>query len=271
MVLLIYVFLGKNKANADVPPTPPPEERAPVDILTATPTVVVDMASLNINSVKTVNPKVLMYHHIGSLPENSDAIRQGLTVSKENFESQIQFLTDNGFKISTLSELYEMLAKNQDVSNVVVLTFDDGYDDNFSDAWAVMKKHNVKGTFFIITDKIETDGYMNKSQIVELKNAGNEIGSHTATHPSLDKLVSAKINYELRESKTKLEDLTQGPIYSFCYPAGKYSEIALKELPNLGYKIAVTTQAGKSFSTEKIFELPRYRVNPSTKIESLLK
>lgn len=218
---------------------------------------------------QTVNPKILMYHHIGPLPADADDIRKGLTVSQNNFESQIKYLKDNGYQIKTLSKLFEMVAGGQDVSHVAVLTFDDGYDDNYNYAWPILKKYNVSGTFFIISKKIGETEYMSESQVRELSQAGGEIGSHSVSHPDLSKLSKSKVQAEVEKSKEDLETLTGRKVTSFCYPAGKFSTDVENAAKSAGYKIAVTTQKGAPFSTDNPFEVPRYRINPTTNLSNL--
>jgi peptidoglycan/xylan/chitin deacetylase (PgdA/CDA1 family) len=222
-----------------------------------------------------VSPKILMYHHIGSLPDNADSIRKGLTVSAENFDLQLKFLKDNGYTVVTLAKMYEMVIKGEDVSKVAVLTFDDGYSDNFSVALPALQKYGYKGTFFIITGKIgKTEGtnqYLIADQITQLARDGNEIGSHTLTHPDLSVLKGSRLHQEIFDSKTQLEALTGSAVVSFCYPSGKYSTEAEKDIAAAGYLVAVDTKAGAPFSTGNLLELPRYRVNPTTDLSKLLK
>lgn len=219
---------------------------------------------------QTISAKILMYHHVGPLPDNADDIRRGLTVSAENFEAQLKYLKDNKYIVVTLKELYEMVGRLEETSRVVVLTFDDGYSDNFDYAWGVMQKYDVKGTFFIISGKIGQNEYLSEQQIKSLSSLGNEIGSHSINHPSMEKLSAEKARSELSDSKKALEELTGQSIISFCYPAGKYTDETKLLADEVGYKIAVTTQKGEPFSTNEPFEIPRYRINPTTSLENLL-
>lgn len=271
-VVLIGIIFYLRKDN---PITTDEEAAAVVDsptpIQSPTPTPQIDLALIQIPTQKTISAKILMYHHIGSLPENPDNIRRGLTVSNENFESQVKYLVVNQYNIVTLKRLYEAIARGEDVSRDVVLTFDDGYSDNYSDAYSIMKKYEVVGTFFVITGKIGHPEYMNSDQIKEIATSGNEIGSHSVSHPDMSRLSGDRLKRELTKSKADLEAMNGITIYSFCYPAGKFSLETEQYLEESGYKIAVTTQAGRPFSTDKIFEVPRYRINPTTKLETLFK
>lgn len=210
-----------------------------------------------------------MYHHIGSLPENADDIRKGLTVSSEEFDEQLKYLKESGYETLTLGQLLGAIEKKQVPSKIAVLTFDDGYDDNYKDALPVMKKYNMVGTFFIITGKIGASEYMNEDQLKEIVKAGNELGSHSVSHPSLDKSKGLALQNEVVKSKEKLEELSGQKVVSFCYPAGKYNEDTIKALQDAGYKIAVTTRASSGVvDISKLFEVSRYRISSSMSFES---
>ncbi len=216
-----------------------------------------------------IEAAVLMYHHVGPLPANADNIRKGLTVSTEEFESQIKYLVEQKYKFLTLAELNEAITDKKVPEKVVTLTFDDGYEDNFSEGWPVMKKYGVNGTFFLIANKLGSSEYMSRDQAIELYKGKNEIGSHSLTHPSLEKLKGALLEKEVKSSKEELEKLISGKVVSFCYPAGKYNDDTVKAVSDAGYKMAVTTQSSTGeISSDKLFEIPRYRISSSMSFES---
>ena len=111
---------------------------------------------------------------------------------------------------------------------------------------------------------------MDEAQIRKLSQAGNEIGSHTVTHPDLANLSGTKVKTELEKSKSDLENLTGQKVISLCYPSGKFSSAVEKSLENAGYKIAVTTQKWEPFSTGKPFEVPRVRISQGANLKNLL-
>lgn len=219
-----------------------------------------------------INVSVLMYHHIGPLPENADNIRKGLTVSTEEFESQVKFLKEKNFSFLTLEELNKAINDQKIPEKIAILTFDDGYDDNYSQAFPVLKKYKAKGTFFIITSKIDNNEYMTEDQIKELSSAGNEIGSHSLTHPSLDRLKGLSLEREVKNSKEELGGIIGKPIVSFCYPAGKYNEETIKAVSDAGYKMAVTTHASSgTISSNQLLEISRYRISASMSFPALFR
>jgi peptidoglycan/xylan/chitin deacetylase (PgdA/CDA1 family) len=259
---VIYFFFMSEKAIA-----PTPEK----DYVPTSVTPSVDAANIQEIKNSLVDANALMYHHIGTLPQDADNIRKGLTVSTEEFDKQLKYLQDNGYKTLTLGQLSQAIEQKKVPQKVAVLTFDDGYDDNYKDALPIMKKYNMVGTFFIITSKIGTSEYMSEQELKELVSYGNELGSHSVSHPGLDKLKGVALQNEVVKSKEKLEEISGQKMISFCYPAGKYNEDTIKALQDAGYKIAVTTRASSGeVDTSKLFEVSRYRISSSMSFPALL-
>lgn len=264
--ILIYFLINNRQAGADEPAVASRVTVTASETLSRTP----DITDLSWPKGQTVNAPILMYHHVGPLPDDADSIRKGLTVSAEEFEGHLQLIKDRGYQVITLQKIYELVAQNNLSEKAVVLTFDDGYGDNFDYAWPAMQKFGYTGTFFVISSDAGKDEYMDQLEIKKLADAGNEIGSHTVSHPDLANLSGAKVKTEVEQSKTDLEKMTGQKIISFCYPAGKFSPEVEKAVAAAGYKIAVTTVKWQPFSTDKPFEVPRYRVNPGTSLKNLL-
>ena len=220
---------------------------------------------------KEIQASILMFHHIGDLPEGADDIRKGLTVSGTTFDSEMKKLKDGGYNVMTLNQLYDKIVTGIP-EKAVVLTFDDGYDDNSTVALPILQKYGFHGTFFIITSKVGLAEYMNEDQVKDLAKNGNEIGSHTVHHIGLDTVKGVTLNNEIQDSKTYLDKLLNQNTTSFCYPAGKFSDEAKADLIKDGYRIAVTTEASKGvFSTDNIYQVPRFRVNPGSSLTFLPK
>ncbi|MFH1855416.1 MAG: polysaccharide deacetylase family protein [bacterium] len=242
------------------------------EVLNETSTPTPELENLEDLEGEEVKASVLMYHHIGGLLENADQIRIGLTVSTEEFESQIKYLSENDYQFMTLGELYKNVEKKKAPKKVAVLTFDDGYDDNFYEALPILKKYNARGTFFIISSKIGDSEYMSEDQVKELSKAGNEIGSHSVNHPSLERYGGDYLNKELVDSKNTLSDLTDKEVISFCYPAGKYNDKTIAAVSEAGYKIAVTTRSSTGLLlTSQLLEVPRYRISSDMSFEALFR
>lgn len=268
VLIIAFFYVAKNENK-------PKEEAQSAPDLAQTsvePTQTVDRSNLIWSKNQTVKAAILMYHHIGPLPSDADDIRRDLTVSLENFEQQMKYLKQNSFNVLTMKEMYGLVAEGKLPAKTVILTFDDGYQDNYLYAEPVLESYGFKATFNIITGDIGQTDYMTQEEITALLRQGNELASHTVSHPSLDQLTGAKLQAQLVDSKTELEKITGQKVITLCYPAGKYNAEVESDAKAAGYKMAITTEASKgTFSTSKPFEIPRYRINPTTNLSSLIK
>lgn len=123
-------------------------------------------------------------------------------------------------------------------------SWDDGFKYDLRIA-ELLRKYNFPGTFYIIIDKIDNDGYLSWDDIKKLDADGFEIGSHSMTHPQDMKLLyDDQLQYEIQTSKEILESALGHNIKSFCYPRGRYDERALRLVAESGYIDARTTIVG---------------------------
>ncbi len=201
---------------------------------------------------------IFTYHHLEN-PENlSDEFEARLSFSPSNFEEELKFLNENGFTTLSSSNL------NKIPSKAVWLTIDDGYLDNYTNAFALLKKYNQRATFYIITSKVGEDGYMNWDQIKEIKDAGMEIGCHSKTHPNLTTLNSAQANDQIAGCKKELEEKLNNQIITFAYPASEYNDSVVAQVKEAGFTNAVTTKSAVASQKSDLFKLPRLRINSDT-------
>ena len=125
----------------------------------------------------------LMYHSISKRPAGWT---EDLCVPPEVFEEHLKYLKEHGYTVVTARQATILLKSRQNVMNTVVLTFDDGYVDNYTQAFPLLKKYGFSGTFYIIgkdvgktLDRNGTIQYMSFEQLKEMHRQGMEIGSHT--------------------------------------------------------------------------------------------
>lgn len=195
---------------------------------------------------------VIMYHSVKYEKDNP------VRISKENFESQMKYLKDNGYTTLTLDELYDFLEKNVPIpKKSVVLTFDDGYKDNYENAYPILKKYGFKATIFVITNCIGTGEYLTSDELKELQQNGIDIESHTINHEALNEISYDKQLETLKGSKESLEKLLNKKVKYIAYPYGKYNENTIKAAKAAGYKLAVTTNGKWSDKSDGIYTLDR--------------
>jgi peptidoglycan/xylan/chitin deacetylase (PgdA/CDA1 family) len=212
---------------------------------------------------------ILMYHYISVPPEGADGIRYNLSVWPEVFATQMAYLAVEGYHPIRLADLAHHLADGTPLPDKpVVLTFDDGYEDNYASALPVLRASGFPATFFVITRFVDDGrpGYMTWDQLREMAAAGMEIGSHALDHPDLRGKAPA---YQFGEvAAARLAILTQvgQPAETFCYPSGQYDAATLDALRASGYLAAVTEIPGVDQSGDQLMELRRLRVQGSRSI-----
>ncbi len=175
--------------------------------------------------------KVLVYHKIGYPPKGSKL--KELWVTPENFEKQISYLVKKGYKLIGFSDLKKIYENSQQVDDVILITFDDGYENNYKYAYPILKKYGAKGNIFVVYNTIgktniwhnpNTEPWINmatKEQLIEMDRSGViEFGSHTMNHPRLENIPFEDALWEIKESKRQLEKLFNKPIFAFAYPYG---------------------------------------------------
>ncbi len=163
----------------------------------------------------------LMYHHIGQTDKTDDQFP--FTITPQRLEEHLLLLKRKGYTPVGLSELEQAFRTGRRLpEKPVLLTFDDGYEDNFTRLFPLLQKHKAKALIFLITDYIgQKPGYMNWEQIRQMQASGlAEFGSHTATHARLRRLNKEDIMRELTQSKRAIEQNLGVPCLSFCYPFG---------------------------------------------------
>ena len=206
---------------------------------------------------------VLMYHSIGY--EKGNTVR----LPKEKFKEQMHYLKDNDYVTLSLNEAYDFFVSNKPIpEKALVLTFDDGYLDNYTEAFPILKELNFKATIFVITDLIDkTPGYLNIEQLKELQANEIDIQSHTVHHEHLKQLSYDTQMKTLKDSKDFLQKTLSKKIQYLAYPYGEYSEATLKAVKESGYKMAFSTAGRWSDKTDGILTLDRVFISGNASLD----
>ncbi len=189
-----------------------------------------------------VTVPTLMYHAVS---DDCWGIRS-LFVSPASMEEQLKYLTENGYT----PIFFEDLARADTIEKPVLLTFDDGYDDNYLHLFPLLKKYNVKANVFLITGSVGKEHFLTEEQIRQMQASGLvSFQSHTVYHPFLDELDEEALHRELSESKAAIARLTGREPFVLCYPSGRYDALALKVTKEY-YSFALLMQNGRLYSTD---------------------
>lgn len=227
---------------------------------------------------KTVDyrhPRILMYHMVS---EHRSGVKfNKLRVPPAYFEQQIQWLSEEGWHFASMSELVQ--ASELPVKTVV-LTFDDGYQDNLLNADPVLDKYNAKATLYLVEDRFDRDWSTSKkarhnsgelmrepklsdAQLQEMLASGRwELGGHTRTHANLAKLDAAQREAEIGGARSSLAERFGVAVDSFAYPFGIYGPDDVVAARAAGFSTAVTTVEGIPTDLQaQAMELPRVKVS----------
>lgn len=203
---------------------------------------------------------VLCYHnlHISDSGPND-----ALHISRKQFDLQIQWLYQNGYKSISPDELYDHLNKGTPLpAKPVMITFDDTREEHYSIAAPVLKKYGYKGVFFIMTVSIGKPRYMTAAQIKALSDSGHVIASHTWDHPNVVMVVRYDPKKQLELPKQLLEKITGKGVRYFAYPYGAWNEQAISDLKAAGFKAAFQLDGRQSIH-DSLYSIRRIMVSGS--------
>jgi len=202
----------------------------------------------------------LMYHSI------SDKKNSSLCVAPVDFARQMEFLHKKGYSVISLDALVQEIKKGRTyLPGTVVVTFDDGFEDNFTSAFPVLAKHKMSATIFLITDYLgRQKGYLKWDQVLLMRKNGIEFGGHTRNNIYLPPVTDEAVLWEeVAGCKRDIEDHTGGSVGYFCYPLGGFNERVKDTVTRAGYKGACTTNRGLDKSNRDVYELNRIKVTNS--------
>ena len=217
----------------------------------------------SVDSLENKKIPILMYHSISYEKENI------LRVPKENFRNQMKYLKDNNYTTLTLDELYSYMKTGKDLPNKpIVITFDDGYKDNYTNAYPILKEFNLKATIFVITNTIDHEkDYLTSTEIKLMDSNNIRIESHTSSHEHLDQISYVDNVNTMKTSKIKLEKILNKKIDYIAYPYGGYTSNTIKAAKQSGYKLAFSTEFGLIDKNDNIYSLGRIFVNSNFSLE----
>lgn len=205
---------------------------------------------------------VLMYHMIADIEDN------GAVLKPENFRAQMRYLKEHNYHPITLDELYAYVEKGAPLPvNPVCITFDDGYEDNYSIVYPIMKEYGFPWTVFIIGGMTGEPGRLTWEQLKEMHANGVTIANHTMTHRQIPYLDPATQKQEVAETQRLLKEKLGIDNHYFCYPYGLYSDTLEKILREEGIHLAVTMDPGRTHQGDRLLEIKRIWIGNPVDLE----
>ncbi len=209
-----------------------------------------------LNSLIFINPKnrvsVLMYHSVGGVDEL-------FNVKKEDFKWQMEYLKEKDYNIISLKKFIELREEEKVIyPKTIVITFDDGFEDNYYNVFPILKKYNFPVTIFLSTGGIRNFKIMNWEQVEEMDKSNLvDFQPHTVNHPKLAEISIEEAKKEILDSKKIIEEKLNKECKFFAYPSGSYNKEIINILKENGFKAGLTVKEGLNCSKRPVFELKR--------------
>ncbi len=198
---------------------------------------------------------IIMYHNV----EDAN-LTEPNWVSPKNFEKQLQYIASHGYEVITLDELVNDILQNKGLkSKTVVITFDDGHENIYKNAYPLLKKYQFPAIIFVPPDLVGKEGFLTWEQIDEMRDNGIDIGSHTRSHIYLPDLSYQDQRDQIINSKMIIEQRLNSRINYFAYPIGGFSYQTKRIIKEAGYKGACATNRGYDRFNRDVYNLNRVR------------
>jgi peptidoglycan/xylan/chitin deacetylase (PgdA/CDA1 family) len=217
---------------------------------------------------------ILMYHSIADEDEAGVQPYYRTATAPTIFAAQMESLRQDGFSVIGLGEAVRRSTEPEDAKNSVVITFDDGFRNFFTNAFPILDRFGFTATMFLPTAHIgesclsfKGKGCLTWGEVRELQKHGISFGSHTVTHPQLYDCDAHSIKKEIVDSKQTIEQELGCTVQSFSYPYAfpeadaNFKRRLREELSQAGYENGVCTTVGRPCPASDHFFLKRLPVN----------
>ena len=234
--------------------------------------------SLYVNRKKYEVP-VIMYHRVINNAENEGVY--GTYIYEDMFKKHLQYLKDKNYTVITFKDLDKIGWRNrfEKGKKYIILTFDDGYKDNYDLAFPILKEFNFKATIFLMGSltynewDVKAGGerkfsLMSVEMIKEMQDYGIEFGAHTFNHPKLNTLSNEEIEHQIVDVKKPLEEKIGKEIITFAYPYGILNDYAKEMAKKAGYTFALATDSGSVCLSDDLYQIRRIAIFPNTNLFS---
>jgi peptidoglycan/xylan/chitin deacetylase (PgdA/CDA1 family) len=210
---------------------------------------------------------ILMYHVIAAPLPNEPF--PSLYVKPADFRAQVAWLAAHGYHAVTLRQVYDYWRGEHALPRKpVVLTFDDGYDSDFTVALPTLRAHGWPGVLNLEVRNLQPVWGTRPGMVRKMIAAGWEVDAHTLTHPDLTTVGPAELRRQVVGSRAAIRRLFHVPVDFFCYPSGRYDDAVVAAVRAAGFLGATTTNEGLA-RPGSLYMLDRVRVNESDGVTGL--
>lgn len=244
---------------------------------------------------------ILLYHSV--IPKLEEEHSKSMFVSEVNFEKDLKYLNENGYETISLEQMenYYLGEEVQLPEKPIVITFDDGYLNNYEYAYPLLKKYDTKAVIYLIGWSVGRDTFIDSdkeitphftwdqaremyesdliqfgSHTFDLHNEqgisygyGNEVGFGLAMmDDESDEEYRMRVGEDLEKSKTMIEEEIGQDVTSIAYPYGEYNETLLEMLEELGFKSGLITESDQE--SKSPFTIRRQTITEDRRISDIL-
>ena len=190
--------------------------------------------------ISQVKVPILVYHSVRPAFKGENAPQTAYDVEPVAFDAQMLFLVQNGYTSVSMDAVADAFSKGTPLpAKPVVITFDDGWENQYRYALPILRKYGLTATFYVITERIGHTNLMTWDQLREIAADGMAIGSHSVSHRDLKRLNDANEEWrEISESRKVLVARLNTPVTSFAYPGGTYTARDIADAAKAGYRTA---------------------------------
>ena len=217
---------------------------------------------------------ILMYHHIENPPPGADAVRRDLSVRPKDFEKQLAYLKQQGYESITLNDLTLHLTVGKPLPpRPIILTFDDGYANAYTDAFPLLQQYGFVGTFFLISEPVDAGdpNFLSWAEVEEMYAAGMRFEPHSYNHPDMRNRGFDFVVFQVLAPKEAIEARTGEPCRFFAYPAGRHDQFVIDVLRSAYFWGAVLTEQGATHTADDLFTLRRVRVHGGDDLSAFIR
>jgi peptidoglycan/xylan/chitin deacetylase (PgdA/CDA1 family) len=205
---------------------------------------------------------VLLYH---SVPQ-ADAAAEGLAVPRELFRAHLEVIAAAGRTPIGVGDLAAALRGEHPLpARPVTITFDDAYEDTPT-AVELVLSYGLSASVFVTTGQVDRTAMIRRDQLEALASESDriELGAHTVSHPFLDELDLAQVEWEVRESKCSLEETIGRRVSTFAYPFGAHDRAVRAAVVDAGFSAAAAVKNALSHPEDDPFAIARWTVSAGT-------
>ncbi|OPZ82763.1 MAG: Poly-beta-1,6-N-acetyl-D-glucosamine N-deacetylase precursor [bacterium ADurb.Bin429] len=210
---------------------------------------------------------VLMYHRVCELTprEARSPLMRDLTVPPVDFAWQMQYLRDNEFTIISVEDVERALRERLPLPvKAVAVTMDDGYRDNFTCAYPILRRHQAPATVFLVTSVVGDAAHLTWEHARNMRQGDCGFQSHTVHHYDLTTLNDEQLHSELIDSRETITVHLRRPVSQVAYPSGAFNDRVVAGVRAAGYTAAWKKGGGPVTPDCDPLRLPRIRVHGRT-------